>query len=124
MQRMIAKKSKWATLTVKQKEAKLAAAATPSEIRLAQMMSAHPLLVGRFNFQKCVEGYFPDFSFPHSKLIVELDGAVHRSRAAHVKDARRTAKLKLKGWRVIRFWNSDVRKQPELTLHLIISNLR
>jgi len=38
-------------------------------------------------------------------LVIELDGGQH---ADNTSDARRTAWLESRGWRVIRFWNNHV----------------
>ena len=40
------------------------------------------------------------------ELVVELDGGQHADQADY--DARRTEALRLAGWKVIRFWNTDV----------------
>jgi very-short-patch-repair endonuclease len=47
-----------------------------------------------------------DFALPAEKLVIELDGGQHAERMA--EDADRTAELAQFGYRVIRFWNSDV----------------
>jgi len=39
-------------------------------------------------------------------LIIELDGGQHQD--AHAYDEQKTAKLMLRGFQVLRFWNHDV----------------
>jgi very-short-patch-repair endonuclease len=87
------------------------------------MLDAHPLTAGRYIHQAAIAGYFPDFSFRHCKLIVELDGACHRGRTAVAADKRRTARLRQKGWRVIRFWNSELRS-PATVMKNILTAIR
>jgi very-short-patch-repair endonuclease len=97
--------------------------ATPEELILKGMLDSHPLTAGRYTHQAAIAGYFPDFSFPHCRLIIELDGACHRGRAARMADARRTAKLRVKGWKVIRFWNSELRS-PTVVMKAILTAIR
>lgn len=120
---MRAKVKKWQSLTIEQKEAKLVKGATPSELKLRLMLDAHPLTANRYQFQRCVHGYFPDFSFSDWRLIVELDGSVHGGAKARRHDARRSARLREKGWRVIRFWNGQL-SQPELVMKAILMAIR
>ena len=87
------------------------------------MLDDHPATAGRYTHQASICGYFPDFSFRHCKLIVEVDGACHRGRVARAADARRTAKLRAKGWRVIRFWNSEL-KSPAVVMKVILMAIR
>jgi very-short-patch-repair endonuclease len=50
--------------------------------------------------------YIVDFFCAEAALIVELDGSQHADQIAY--DRRRTARLEGLGFRVLRFWNSDV----------------
>jgi very-short-patch-repair endonuclease len=50
--------------------------------------------------------YFADFASHSAKLIVEVDGGQHASAVEY--DAARTRFLESQGFRVLRFWNSDV----------------
>ena len=68
----------------------LRAAALPARVR-----RQHP--IGR---------HFADFAVPARKLVIEIDGGQHASAIA--EDAARSRMLEARGWRVIRFWNSDV----------------
>ena len=43
---------------------------------------------------------------PARKLVIEIDGGQHATAAA--RDDARTRLLEAQGWRVVRFWNSDV----------------
>ena len=47
-----------------------------------------------------------DFAVPARWLVIEVDGGQHA--AAVARDAARSRMMSARGWRVIRFWNSDV----------------
>ena len=51
------------------------------------------------------------------RLIVELDGGQHATRAEY--DAGRTAFLASRGYRVIRFWDNEVLQETEAVLERI-----
>jgi very-short-patch-repair endonuclease len=53
-------------------------------------------------------GYTADFACHAAKLIIELDGSQRAEPEAVAHDATRTAFLESEGYRVLRFWNSDV----------------
>ena len=50
--------------------------------------------------------YIADFAVPAHQLVIEIDGSQHA--VARDRDAARTRALQAHGYRVIRFWNSDV----------------
>ncbi len=60
----------------------------------------------KFRRQEPLEGYIVDFLCFEKNLVVEVDGREHAERTA--EDAERTAKLEAAGYRVLRFWNTDV----------------
>ncbi|MFM7100144.1 MAG: endonuclease domain-containing protein [Verrucomicrobiota bacterium] len=51
-----------------------------------------------------------DFFCPEAWLNIELDGSGHGFPAQRAEDARRDAELERKGIKVLRFWNSDLRR--------------
>lgn len=110
----------WAKLSIKQREASLRARATPSEIQLKALLDFDPRTRTKFKFQAHCCGYYVDFLCVKQKLIVELDGAVHAGTAAKIADAKRTRKLALKGYRMVRFWNGELR-QPTAVLCRILN---
>jgi very-short-patch-repair endonuclease len=113
----------WDELTQSEKRARLLDRATESEIILRGMLNTHRRTIGRFEFQSPIQHYFADFLFKREKLIVELDGAVHRSTRAKIDDARRTRHLNRAGYRVLRFWNGELRKSPGKVLVQILNAL-
>jgi len=49
-----------------------------------------------------------DFACLKAKLLIELDGGHHAGDAVAARDIRRTQWLESEGYRVIRFWNSEL----------------
>src|SRR5215210_734919 len=80
--------------------------ATRAERALWAILSNRQLAGVRFNRQVPIGPYICDFAARTAKLVIELDGGQHASRADY--DSARTAYLRSKGYRVIRFWNDDV----------------
>jgi len=60
----------------------------------------------RFRRQYRLGNYIVDFVCLPARLIIEVDGGQHAEQVA--RDEARTAWLESQGFRVIRFWNSDV----------------
>jgi len=60
----------------------------------------------KFRRQVVIEPYIVDFVCLDAKLIIEADGGQHVDQASY--DARRTARLAAKGYRVMRFWNNEI----------------
>ena len=73
----------------------------------------------RFTRQLPLGGYIVDFACRTAKIVVELDGSQHLDAVDY--DTRRTAVLEGLGWRVLRFWNSDVRDNPDGVAEAIMS---
>jgi very-short-patch-repair endonuclease len=65
----------------------------------------------KFRRQHPIGRYFADFACPAKMLIIEIDGNHHADRIE--ADARRTADLQRKGWKVIRFAANEVVQNPE-----------
>jgi very-short-patch-repair endonuclease len=60
----------------------------------------------RFRRQFPIGNFIADFVCPKSKLVIELDGGQHLDQKA--KDDWRTKLIEQRGFRVLRFWDSDV----------------
>ena len=91
--------------------------ATEAERRLWTRLSARQVAGTRFNRQFPVGPFICDFVSRGAKLIVEADGGQHAERME--ADARRTAYLESRGYRVIRFWNNDVLENTDGVLETI-----
>ena len=81
-------------------------AATEAERKLWQQLSGRKLAGVRFNRQFPVGQFICDFVSREMRLVIEIDGGQHASAAEY--DARRTRFIEAQGYRVIRFWNSEV----------------
>jgi len=83
---------------------------TPPEIKLWNILRAGHLGV-KFVRQMPIAPYIADFAAREYRLVIELDGDSHAGREAY--DAARTAFIESKGFRVLRFGNSEVTINPE-----------
>lgn len=111
----------WKRLTISQREVHLRSRATPEELRLKALLTADLRTRGRFLFQSHLLGYYPDFLFKSARLVVELDGAVHCGPRAQLMDRRRTRKFVVAGYRVLRFWNSELRDEQRVVEKIVNS---
>ena len=75
----------------------------------------------KFRRQFPIGPYFVDLFCAAKSLIIELDGGQHNENPA---DEKRTAWLESRGYKVIRFWNNDVFKNPEGVLTTILLALK
>ena len=73
----------------------------------------------KFRRQATVGPYVADFLCIDARLIVELDGGQHSEE----RDRARTAWLECAGYRVIRFWNTDVIENEDGVLEAILNAL-
>jgi very-short-patch-repair endonuclease len=94
---------------------------TDAERVLWMQLRAHRLDGLRFRRQTPIGRYIVDFVCHECRLIVELDGGQH---ADSQRDVTRDRWLESNGYRVLRFWNSDVFKNREGVLETIISAAR
>jgi very-short-patch-repair endonuclease len=75
----------------------------------------------KFRRQHPVGRRIVDFACPARKLAIELDGGQHADQQE--ADAERSAELAQNGYRVIRFWNTEVIENPEGVLQVILMTL-
>jgi len=80
-------------------------AMTDSERRLWSALRGRQLEGAKFRRQQPIGPFIADFVCQEHRLIVEADGGQHGDSPA---DAKRTAFLEDKGYRVLRFWNNDI----------------
>ena len=67
----------------------------------------------RFTRQLPAGEFIIDIACREARLAVELDGGQHAEAENVARDFRRTAWLESQGWTVVRFWNAEVRENPE-----------
>jgi very-short-patch-repair endonuclease len=92
-----------------------------AEQRLWRHLRDRRLAGYKFRRQRPVGRFVADFICMERRLVVEVDGGQHDWKAA--ADRRRTAALNASGYRVIRFWNSDVLGNTEGVLQRILEAL-
>jgi very-short-patch-repair endonuclease len=72
-----------------------------------------------FRRQVPIGTYVADFACLTARLVIELDGSQHGEETAVVKDKARTRWLEAEGFRVLRFWNNDIRTNLDGVLEAI-----
>ena len=80
---------------------------TEAEKRLRTILRNRNLNGWKFRRQFTIDSYVVDFCCIAPRLIVELDGEQHADARKRYDDAR-TRELRDRGFRVLRFWNSEV----------------
>jgi very-short-patch-repair endonuclease len=95
---------------------------TDAEHALWQRLRGRQICAAKFRRQYPIPPFIVDFCCVERRLVIEIDGGQH---AATVEtDRRRTQSLQRQGYRVLRFWNSDVLQQIDAVLDEIDRALR
>jgi very-short-patch-repair endonuclease len=81
---------------------------TNAEVILWSRLRRNALHGLRIRRQHPIGPYVADFACLSLRLVIELDGATHGSVEEIARDGVREAFLRRQGFRVLRFWNSDV----------------
>ena len=100
----------------------LRAQSTQAEAKLWSILRGNKLGV-HFRRQVPIGPYIADFASSQKKLIVELDGSQHLSTKGLADDTQRTKYLEGEGFRVLRFNNLEVLKNPSGVAEAIKSNI-
>jgi very-short-patch-repair endonuclease len=79
---------------------------TDAEKKLWARLRSRSLSDFRFRRQFPIGNFIADFACPKSRLVIELDGAQHLDRTA--QDTWRSKLIEQHGYKVIRFWDSEV----------------
>ncbi|MDF0493751.1 endonuclease domain-containing protein [Bradyrhizobium yuanmingense] len=87
---------------------KLRANTTPHERMLWRALKELPMDGSHFRRQAPIGPYVVDFFCPAKRLIVELDGGHHNEDGVAERDRARQLWLENEGYRVLRFWNSEI----------------
>ncbi|MCO5132552.1 MAG: DUF559 domain-containing protein [Xanthobacteraceae bacterium] len=93
---------------------------TGAERKLWQHLRHLPC-AAHFRRQATIGPYFADFACHTTRLVIEIDGGQH---ADSVSDRERTCDLNARGYRVLRFWNSDVLGNIDGVLATIVDALQ
>ena len=75
----------------------------------------------KFRRQHQIGLYICDFASLDGAIVIELDGGQHADQIAH--DSRRDHFLRSAGFRVLRFWNSDVLARTDQVVETIFEAL-
>ena len=85
---------------------------TDAEKRLWPILRNRNLDGWKFRRQFQIDSFIVDFCCIEARLIVELDGGQHADKHKRYDDVR-TRELKARGFRVLRFWNSEALQETE-----------
>jgi very-short-patch-repair endonuclease len=88
-----------------------------SKLRMKQLKNFH------FFRQKPISGYIVDFFCMKAKLVIEIDGGQHFSEDIINYDQTRDKKLQSLGLKVLRFNNTEVLKNIDGVIDIILDNL-
>ena len=92
---------------------------TEPEKRLWRNLSGSQLAGYKFRRQAVIGHYIADFLCPQKKLIVEVDGDTHSGDTDSIRDNW----LAERGYRIVRFSNSDVMRNMDGVLADLLTNL-
>jgi very-short-patch-repair endonuclease len=87
---------------------KLRANTTLHERTLWRALKELPIEGTHFRRQAPIGPYVVDFFCPAAHLIIELDGGHHNDDETAGRDRERQRWLEKEGYRVVRFWNSEI----------------
>jgi very-short-patch-repair endonuclease len=91
--------------------------ATDAERLLWSVLRNRQLGGYKFRFQASIGPFVVDFLCIEAMLIVEVDGSQHNEAV----DARRTRFLESEGYRILRFWNTEVLQNIDGVAELILA---
>jgi len=94
---------------------------TNAEIRLWYLLRSRRFLAYKFRRQHLIGPYIADFVCIEKRLVIEVDGGQHQHQA--MADRARDAFLRIKGFRVLRYWNNDVLNNTRGVLEAIAEAL-
>src|SRR5262245_52957211 len=97
---------------------------TPQEVKLWVHLRSWRKRGYHFRRQSPREGFIVDFVCMKHELVIELDGGQHNYDDHAARDAVRDNRLANKGFRVLRFWNSDIDRNLNGVLETIDSTLK
>ena len=99
------------------KARKLRKEMTEAERKLWQALRAGELSGFKFRRQHAIGPYIVDFVCIQASLVIEADGGQHAEQLSY--DAERTKFLEGHGFKVLRYWNSEIFLQTESVLEQI-----
>jgi very-short-patch-repair endonuclease len=91
---------------------------TNAERFLWFMLRGHRFSGLSFRRQAPIGPFIVDFVCQQHRLIIEIDGGQHAAASEH--DRQRDKWLRSKGYRVLRFWNTEVLRNRPAVLQIIV----
>jgi very-short-patch-repair endonuclease len=76
-----------------------------------------------FRRQAPIGPYIVDFACFRHRIVIEADGGQHGHALGIKQDRERDAFLSVQGFRVLRFWNSDIDRNLEGVMETIVTEL-
>jgi very-short-patch-repair endonuclease len=98
----------------------LRSAMTDAEHALWRILRNRQFAGSKFRRQVPVGPYIADFLCFEARLVIEADGGQHSDSRA---DMARDAWFAAQGFRVLRFWNNDILRNPEGVAYSIAATL-
>ena len=95
---------------------------TDAERRVWQILRSHQMNGYRFRRQAPIGRYIADFVCHEARLIVEIDGGQHDRSS--LREAERAGFLQNEGYRILRFWNTEVLANLDGVHEAIVEELR
>jgi very-short-patch-repair endonuclease len=92
---------------------------TNAEEILWDRLRNRQLVGAKFRRQHVVGWYIANFYCQEYRLIIELDGDIHRDRSLKAHDETRQANLEIEGYHVLRFHNDQVEHDLDRVLNTI-----
>jgi cyclase len=96
---------------------------TNAELKLWMYLRTKPLDY-KFRRQHPIRNFIADFYCHKKKLIIEVDGNIHRLPEVALSDLERTNTLQSEGIKIIRFTNKQVLYEFEQTINQIETILK
>ena len=96
---------------------------TDAEKKLWWHLRHLPIERSHFRRQATIGPYYADFACHRSRIVIEIDGGQHADDRQAARDAKRTAHLNSRGYRVLRFWNNEVLTNVEGVMAVILATI-
>ncbi|MBQ8103539.1 MAG: endonuclease domain-containing protein [Afipia sp.] len=97
---------------------------TPQEVRLWAKLRVLKQLGFHFRRQVPIGAYIVDFACFNERIAIEVDGGQHGFVKNAERDRDRDAFLASQGFRILRFWNSDIDQNLDGVMERILTALQ
>jgi very-short-patch-repair endonuclease len=96
---------------------------TPEEQQLWRILRDRRFEGYKFRRQYVIGAFIADFCCIEKELVVELDGGGHSEGIQRQKDESKDFYLKEQGYKILRFWNNEVKRSKDAVLETILHSL-